>query len=212
LFTNRANVINLIGLIELMGTNQQGLSVVVRYQARRFDGGYTLTEVVVVLLMMGLLWALAAPSWLLFWQRQQVRTAASQLQSALQLAKSEASKNSVRYALTACSNSPNSPAPNSIEYNVHPYSERPYWFTTIENVSLVKSTVRRSPTRYNLQRQVHGDCYTTYLGLFPGDGYALGFFYLSNGKQNYFYRVGFNTLIGNIVSCPVLSLENARCK
>jgi type II secretory pathway pseudopilin PulG len=165
-----------------------------------------------ILVVMGLLGALAAPSWLLFWQRQQVRTAAGQLQSALQRAKSEAGKNSVRYAVTVCSNSPYSPAPNSIEYSVHPYSERPYGFTTIENVSIVKSTVRYSPTRYHLQRQVHGDCYTTYLGLFPDDGYALGFFYLSNGKQNYFYRVGFNTLIGNVVSCPVLSLKNARCK
>jgi type II secretory pathway pseudopilin PulG len=167
---------------------------------------------VVVLLMMGLLGALAAPSWLSFWQRQQVRTAAVQLQSALQLAKSEAAKNSVRYALTACSKPPNSPAPDTIKYSVHAYSERPYWFTTIENVSIVKSTVRYSPTQYHLQRQVHGDCYTTYLGLFPDDGYALGFFYLSNDQQNYFYRVGFNTLIGNVVSCPVLLLENARCK
>ncbi|MBD2016115.1 prepilin-type N-terminal cleavage/methylation domain-containing protein [Microcoleus sp. FACHB-53] len=209
---NRANVINLIALIELMGTNQQGLSVAVGYRGRRLDGGYTLPEVVVVLLMMGLLGVIAAPSWLLFWQRQQVRRAAGQLQSALQLAKSEAAKNSVRYAVTACENSPYSPATDSIEYSVHPYSERPYGFTEIANVSIVKSTVRYSPTHYNLQRQVHGDCYTTYLGLFPDDGYALGFFYLSNGQQNYFYRVGFNTLIGNIVSCPVLSLENAQCQ
>ncbi len=189
-----------------MGTNQPGLSVAVG------DGGYTLTEVVVVLVVMGLLGALAAPSWLLFWQRQRVRTAAGQLQFALQRAKSEAAKNSVRYAVTVCSNSPYSPAPDTIKYSVHPYSERPYGFTTIENVSIVKSTVRYSPTQYHLQRQVHGDCYTTYLGLFPDDGYALGFFYLSNDQQNYFYRVGFNTLIGNVVSCPVLSLKNARCK
>lgn len=200
---NRANVINLIALIELMGTNQPRLSVAVG------DGGYTLTEVVVVLLVMGLLGVIAAPSWLLFWQRQQVRRAAGQLQSALQLAKSEAAKNSVRYAVTACSNSS---ATDSIEYSVHPYSERPYGFTEIANVSIVKSTVQYSPARYHLPRQVHGDCYTTYLGLFPDDGYALGFFYLSNGKQNYFYRVGFNTLIGNIVSCPVLSLKNAQCQ
>lgn len=203
---NLAKVINLIGLIELMGTNQPGLSVAVG------DGGYTLTEVMVVLVVMGLLGALAAPSWLLFWQRQRVRTAAGQLQFALQRAKSEAAKNSVRYAVTVCSNSPHSPAPDTIEYSVHPYSERPYGFTTIENVSIVKSTVRSSPVRYHLPRQVYGDCYTTYLGLFPDEGYALGFFYLSNGKQNYFYRVGFNTLIGNVVSCPVLSLKNARCK
>lgn len=138
-------------------------------------GGYTLTEVVVVLLLIGLLGAIALPSWLSFKQRQLVRTAASQLRSALQLAKSQASKDSVRYALTACSNPPDSLPPDGIKYSVHPYSERPYWFIPIENVSIVKSTVRGSPTRYNLQSFTDGDCYTTYLGLFPGDGYALGF-------------------------------------
>lgn len=207
---NLAKVINLIGLIEPMRTNQQG--VVVEDGEKVPDGGYTLTEVMVVLVVMGLLGAFAAPSWLSFWQRQQVRTAAGQLQSALQLAKSQAAKNSVRYAVTACSNSPHFSAPGLIEYSVHPYSERPDGFTAIANVSIIKSTVRSSPARYHLQRQVHGDCYTTYLGLFPDDGYALGFFYLSNGKQKYFYRVGFNTLIGNVVSCPVLSLENAHCQ
>ncbi len=189
-----------------MNINRHELRVVVG------NGGYTLTEAVVVLLVLGLLGASAAPSWLSFWQRQRVRTAASQLQSALVLAKSEAAKNSVRYALTACSNPPDSIASEGIKYGVHPYSERPYGFTPIENVLLVKSTVRLSPTRYNLQSQVHGDCYTTYLGLFPGDGYGLGFFYLSDGKQRYIYRVGFNTLIGNVVSCRVLSLEEARCQ
>jgi prepilin-type N-terminal cleavage/methylation domain-containing protein len=195
-----------------MDTNQQELRVVGGNSERMPDGGYTLTEVVVVLLVLGLLGAIALPSWLSFWQRQQVRTAASQLQSALLLAKSLAAKNSVRYALTACSNPPDSLAPEGIKYGVHPYSERPYGFTRIENVSLVKSTVRLSPTRYNLQSQVDGDCYTTYLSLFPGDGYGLGFFYLSDGKQRYVYRVGFNTLIGNVVSCHVLSLEEARCQ
>lgn len=174
--------------------------------------GYTLTEVIVVLFLMGLLSALAVPSWLSFWQRQQIRSAASQLQSALHLAKSEASKNSVRYAVTACSSTPDSQQSHWIKYSIHPYSDKPSQFTTIERVSLVKSTVRRSPTQYSFSNIYHGDCYTTYLGLFPGDGYALGFFYLSNGKNKYIYRVGFNTLIGNIVSCPVVSLEKTQCQ
>ncbi len=76
---NRANAINLIGLTEPMDTNQQGLRVVGGNGERMPDGGYTLTEVVVVLLVLGLLGAIALPSWLSFWQRQQVRTAATQL-------------------------------------------------------------------------------------------------------------------------------------
>ena len=195
-----------------MCTNQQWLRWAVGKGETRLYGGYTLTEVTVVLLVIGLLCTIAIPSWLSFYQRQQIRKAASQLRSALDLAKSEASLSSVRYALTACSNAQDSPTPKWFKYSVHPYSEPPYWFTTVENVSIVKSTIRRSPTQYNLQSLAHGDCYTTYLGLFPGDGYALGFFYLSNGKGTYVHRVGFNTLIGNIVSCPVVSLENARCK
>jgi type II secretory pathway pseudopilin PulG len=174
--------------------------------------GYTLIELIVILFLLGLLLAIAAPSWLSFRQRQQVRSAASQLESALQVAKSEASKNSVRYAVTVCSSTPDSQQLARIKYSIHPYSDSPIEFTTIENVSLVKSTVRHSPTRYNLLSLSQGNCYTTYLGLFPGDGYALGFFYLSNRQGKYVYRVGFNTLIGNIVSCPVVSLEQARCR
>ena len=195
-----------------MCTNQQQLRWAVGSKERRFYEGYTLIEVTVILLVIGLLFTMAIPSWLSFRQRQQIRLAASQLRSALDLAKSEASLNSVRYAVTACSSPLDSSTPKWIKYSVHPYSEPPYWFTTIEKVAIAKSTIRRSPTHYNLQSLVHGDCYTTYLGLFPGDGYALGFFYLSNGKGTYVHRVGFNTLIGNVVSCPVLSVENARCK
>jgi prepilin-type N-terminal cleavage/methylation domain-containing protein len=173
--------------------------------------GYTLVEMLVVLLVLGVLSALAIPSWLSFWQRQQIRTAAHQLKSALQLAKSEASRQLVRYGVTVCSNFPDSQEVEGMKYSIHPYSERPIHFTKIEGVSLVKSTVRRSPHRYNLLVGMDGDCYTTYLGLFAGDGYGLGFFYLSNQERQYVYRVGFNTLLGNIASCPVISLERTQC-
>jgi type II secretory pathway pseudopilin PulG len=54
-------------------------------------------EVVVALFLVGLLAAIAVPSWLSFQQRQQIRRAASLLRSALYLVKSESSKNLVRY-------------------------------------------------------------------------------------------------------------------
>jgi hypothetical protein len=162
--------------------------------------------------LIGLLSVIAVPFWIGFWQRQQIRSAADQLQSALGLAKSQASKNLVRYAVTVCSSPSNEEQFSWIRYSIHPYSESPVSFTTIENVLLVKSTVRRSPARYNLQDFNQGNCYTSYLGLFPGDGYALGFFYLSLSKQRYVYRVGYNTLIGNITSCPVVSREEAQCR
>jgi prepilin-type N-terminal cleavage/methylation domain-containing protein len=194
-----------------MRTHQQRLRQAVGCRKRRLQG-YTLIEVIVALLFIGIVAAIAAPSWLSFRQRQQIRSAADRLQSALQEAKSSSRKNSVRYGVTVCSISPDSTTANTIEYSVHPYAEPPYRFTTIEKVSLVKSTVRRSPARYNLPSLDQGDCYTTYLGLFPGEGYALGFFYLSSSQQTYIYRAGFNTLIGNVVSCPVLSLEKLQCR
>lgn len=174
--------------------------------------GYTLIELIIVFFLTGILAAIAAPSWYSFLQRQQIRSAAGQLQSALQLAKSEATKNSVRYAVTVCSSSSDSQQSDWVKYSIHPYSKSPALFTTIEPVSLVKSTVRSSPRRYNLSKEYLGDCYTAYLGLFPDDGYTLGFFYLSQGKHKYIHRVGFNTLIGNVVSCPVVSLEQAKCR
>ena len=174
--------------------------------------GYTLTEMMVVLFLMGLLSAVAVPSWISFWQRQQIRIAASQLHLALHSAKSESRKNLVRYAVTVCYHFSGFGQDEWIKYSIHPYSNNPSGFSTIKNISLVKSTVRRSPKEYKLSILDYGDCYTSHLGLFPGEGYALGFFYLSQTNSKYIYRVGFNTLIGNIASCPVVSLQKAECQ
>jgi prepilin-type N-terminal cleavage/methylation domain-containing protein len=176
------------------------------------QAGFTLLEVAVVVFLIGLLFAIGFPSWLAFSQRQHISFAASQLQSALHRAKSEASLRSVRYAVTVCSSSSDYGRLEGIRYSVHPYAKSPYSFTTIEKVFLVKSTIKRSPLEYNLPGIEYGDCYTTYLGSFPGDGFSLGFFYLSNRQQSYVYRVGFNTLIGNVVSCSVVSLANKQCR
>ncbi|NET56524.1 MAG: prepilin-type N-terminal cleavage/methylation domain-containing protein [Symploca sp. SIO2E6] len=173
--------------------------------------GYTLIELIAVLFLIGLISVIAAPFWFGFLQRQQIRSAAAQLRSVLGLASSQATKDSIRYAVTVCSSPSDSEQFNGIKYSIHPYANSPVNFTTIEKVFIVKSTVRRSPARYNLQEFNHGDCYTTYLGLFPGNGYALGFLYLSLPKHKYVYRVGYNTLIGNIASCPVISIEKTQC-
>lgn len=171
--------------------------------------GYTLIEILVVLLMMGILVAIAAPAWRGFWQRQQIRTATERLQLALVQAKSLSRQKLIRHAVTVCSKTGDQD--ESILYSVHPYFRVPIQFVTLKNVSLVKSTVRPSPRRYNLSAP-DADCYTSYTGVSPGDGYTLGFFYLSNRNSQYIHRVGFNTLIGNITSCPVVSLQRAECQ
>lgn len=195
-----------------MCTNRRRLNCIFIFSNSISHNGFTLLEVTVVGLVVGLICAIAFPSWLAFVERQKVRFAAEQLRGALFQAKSEGALRSVRYAVTVCSNSLGSGQLEAIKYSVHAYSERPYLFTTIEGVSLVQSTIKRSPRGYNLVRFEDGDCYTTYLGLFPGDGYALGFFYVSNRQQTFVYCVGFNTLIGNVVSCPIVSLKRNYCR
>ena len=195
-----------------MCINQQRLRCVFNGRNSILYGGFTVIEMTVVGFLIGLLFAISVPVWLAFYQRQQVRLAAAQLQSALYQAKSEASLQSIRYAVTVCSDFLDDGRLELIRYSVHPYSEGPGLFRTIEGVFLVESTIKGSPVRYGLLRFDYGDCYTSYLGLFPGDGFALGFFYLSNRQQDYVYRVGFNTLIGNVVSCPVVSLVKKQCR
>jgi len=174
--------------------------------------GYTLTEMGVVLFLIGLLSAIAIPSWISFWQKQQIRDASEKLYLALARAKSESRKTLIRHAVTVCSHGSDDGQDEMIKYSIHPYSSFPAQFTKIHNVSLVKSTVKRSPTKYNLSNPEFGDCYTAYLGLFPSDGYALGYFYISQHNSQYIYRVGFNTLLGNIASCRVVSIERLLCQ
>lgn len=195
-----------------MCINQQRLVWVFNGRNSILYEGFTVIEMMVIGFLIGLLCAISVPVWLAFYQRQQVRLAAVQLQSALYQAKSEASLQSIRYAVTVCSDFLDDGRLELIRYSVHPYSESPGLFRTIEGVVLVESTIKGSPVRYGLLRFDYGDCYTSYLGLFPGDGFALGFFYLSNRQQDYVYRVGFNTLIGNVVSCPVVSLAKKQCR
>lgn len=175
------------------------------------SNGFSFIEVLVVLLLISLLSAFAIPSWLSFWHRQQIRSAANELHSSLAIAKSMSRQRLIRYALTVCSPIASSSEDEWIAYSIHNYADTPSSFTTIKNVSLVKSTVRRSPSKYNLPTLVHGNCYTSYVGVSPGDGYTLGFFFVSKRNNNYVYKVGFNTLIGNIASCPVVSLQRDEC-
>jgi prepilin-type N-terminal cleavage/methylation domain-containing protein len=58
--------------------------------SRKSDGGFTLLEVVVIVLILGILSAIAAPSWLAFINRQRVRTVNDRVFQSLRLAQSEA--------------------------------------------------------------------------------------------------------------------------
>lgn len=60
--------------------------------SRKSDGGFTLLELIVIVLILGILSAIAAPSWLAFINRQRVRTVNDRVLQTLRSAQSEAKR------------------------------------------------------------------------------------------------------------------------
>ena len=60
--------------------------------SRKGDGGFTILEVLVIVLVVGILSSIAAPSWLAFINRQRVRTVNDRVFQSLRLAQSEAKR------------------------------------------------------------------------------------------------------------------------
>ena len=60
--------------------------------SRKGDNGFTLLEVLIIVLILGILSSIAAPSWLAFINRQRVRTVNDRVFQSLRLAQSEAKR------------------------------------------------------------------------------------------------------------------------
>jgi type II secretory pathway pseudopilin PulG len=60
--------------------------------SRKSDGGFTIIELIVIVLVLGILSAIAAPSWLAFINRQRVRTVNDRVLQTLRTAQSEAKR------------------------------------------------------------------------------------------------------------------------
>src|SRR4028118_1871774 len=68
--------------------------------SRKSDGGFTLVELIVIVLMLGILSAIAAPSWVAFINRQRVRTVNDRVLQTLRSAQSEAKRSKREVVIT----------------------------------------------------------------------------------------------------------------
>lgn len=78
-------------------------------RSRKADGGFTLLEVLVTVLVLGILSSIAAPSWLAFINNQRVRTVNDRVLQSLRSAQSEAKR--TKRDITVTFNSTNSTPP-----------------------------------------------------------------------------------------------------
>jgi len=68
--------------------------------SRKSDGGFTIIELIVIVLVLGILSAIAAPSWLAFINRQRVRTVNDRVLQTLRSAQSEAKRSKREIVIT----------------------------------------------------------------------------------------------------------------
>jgi type II secretory pathway pseudopilin PulG len=78
----------------------KNLISVINKKSKQGDRGYTIIELLVIVIMLGVLSAIAAPGWLGFINRQRVRTVNDRVFQSLRTAQSEAKRNKRDIAIT----------------------------------------------------------------------------------------------------------------
>lgn len=106
-----------------------------RGRSLRYQGGYTLLEVLIVLVILGVLIAIAAPGWLGFVQQRQLKVAQEQVQRAMYEAISSAKKDKVTYQVSFRESN------SRFQYAIHLSTTTPqsaFWQSLAEQVQIDK--------------------------------------------------------------------------
>ena len=107
-----------------------------RGHSLRYQGGYTLLEVLIVLVILGILIAIAAPGWLGFVQQRQLKTAQEQIQRAMYEAISIAKKDKLTYQVSFRESNAR------LQYAIHlssTSSQTAFWQSFTEQVQIDKN-------------------------------------------------------------------------
>lgn len=103
-------------LLKLLQRSLAATSKRDRSLPQQHDRGFTIIELLIVIILVGVLSAIAAPGWLAFINNQRLRTSQSQIYGALQLAQSFAKRDKISWQASFRTQG------NLVQWAVHPVS------------------------------------------------------------------------------------------